>query len=192
MRVALPLVAIALAYTPVAYAQTRQLDAHVHGVGELKMAIEGTAVSMEFEAPGVDIVGFEYKASTSEDKQAVETALAILENPLALFVPPQAAGCSIADAHAELHIENHDDHHDDEEDHDATEDHDEEEVSHTAFEANYTLTCADPAQLSSLELTYFDTFPNSKELHLQFVTDTGALALEATRDAPFFDLRGAK
>ena len=73
--------------------ETRQLDAHEHGVGTLNVAIDGPVVAMAFEAPGADIVGFEYAAQSDADLAAVEAALALLGEPSSLFALPEAAGC---------------------------------------------------------------------------------------------------
>ena len=59
----LPLIALAVAATtPVFAEETRQLDAHEHGVGQLDIAFDGNQISMELHAPGADIVSFEYAA----------------------------------------------------------------------------------------------------------------------------------
>ena len=115
--------------------ETRQLDAHEHGVGTLNIAIEGTAVAMAFEAPGADIVGFEYAAKSDADLATIEAAVATLAAPLDLFVMPDAAQCSVVEATAELESEDeHDDH--DEEHHD---DHDEHAHDEHADEGNTPL-----------------------------------------------------
>ncbi len=106
----------------------RQLDTHEHGVGALNIAIEGTTVAMEFRAPGADIVGFEHAATSAQDRAAIDAAVAILAKPMALFVLPAEAACSVVQASAELESdafseadEAHDAH-----DHDAHADHDDE------------------------------------------------------------------
>ncbi|AHD11631.1 zinc uptake protein ZrgA [Phaeobacter gallaeciensis] len=110
MKRTLSLLAIVTALPALAEG-TRELDAHEHGVGTLNIAIENTTVSMEFEAPGADIVGFEYAAKSEADISAVNTALATLSSPLQLFVVPDSALCSIVDAHAALESgEEHEDH----------------------------------------------------------------------------------
>lgn len=134
----LPFFALAaLATSPALAEETRQLDAHEHGIGQLDIAFEGGKVAMELHAPGADIVGFEYGAESDADLAAIETAITSLSSPLALFAISSAAGCTVVEAHAELesedshddHDEDHDDDHEDEhaheEDHD--DDHDEEE-----------------------------------------------------------------
>src|SRR3990172_13326550 len=76
--------AAALAATPArAEEAKRELGAHEHGHGTLNIAIENARVSMELEAPGMDIVGFEYAASTDDQKAAVAKAKAELAKPLA-------------------------------------------------------------------------------------------------------------
>ena len=72
----------------------RQLGAHVHGHGRLNIAIEDKTVSIELEAPGADIVGFEHEAATRAQSAAIEKAKATLASGLSLFTPAAAAGCT--------------------------------------------------------------------------------------------------
>ncbi len=194
--------------------ETRSLDAHEHGVGALNIAVDGSKVAMEFTAPGADIVGFEYKATSAEDRAAIDAAVATLAKPLDLFVLPAAAECSVTQASAMLESEDdhdheehgHDDHveaneghdnHDHEEHAEAHEDHDEhdheehasDEASHTEFHAEYMLTCANPDAINEMTFAYFDTFENARELEVQIVTASGAQAFEVERDDPTLDLR---
>ena len=86
---------------------------------------------MEFEAPGADIVGFEYAATSEADREAIDTAVSDLARPLTLFVLPSAAGCNVVEANvALLGDEDHEEHDHDEhahDDHDDHEDHAEDE-----------------------------------------------------------------
>ena len=172
------------------------MDAHEHGVGELNIAFDGGTVAMEFHAPGADIVGFEYKAESEEDRAAIEAAVATLARPLDLFVLPGSAECTIVQASAELEGEEHHDHeeHGEGEDHsdhdDHAEDHHDDEARHTEFHAEYELTCARPEAISDITFVYFDAFANARELEVQIVTASGAQAFEVKRDAPKLDLRG--
>lgn len=118
--------------------QTRSLDAHEHGSGTLDIAVSGSEVAMAFAAPGADIVGFEYQASTAEDRAAVDAAVSDLAHPLKLFKFPEQAGCSVTQANVTLlggdEAHDHDDH-DHEEDHaeeggHAHDDHNEEHAEH--------------------------------------------------------------
>lgn len=198
MKQALSLIAL-VAAVPAFAEDSRQLDAHEHGVGALNIAIDGTTVVMEFHAPGADIVGFEYAAESDADLAAIDAATATLGAPLDLFVMPDEAGCAVTVAQAELEggvdhdehdAEHHDDHAEDEHDDHGDEDHAEhaDEAGHTEFHAEYALTCDDPDALSAITFAYFDRFPNAKEVEVQVITASGAQAFEVERDAPLLDL----
>ena len=185
-----------IAAFPAIAENARELDAHEHGVGTLNIAIDGTTVAMAFEAPGADIVGFEYAAESGADLATIDAAIATLGAPLDLFVMSDAANCSLVDAQAALEGEDgHDDH--DEEDHnelaeegsdDRGDDDHADEAGHTEFHAEYTLTCDKPDALTEIKFTYFDAFPNAKEVEVQIITTSDAQAFEVRRDAPVLDL----
>ena len=195
----LPLIALAVAATtPVFAEETRQLDAHEHGVGQLDIAFDGKQILMELHAPGADIVSFEYAAESAEDRTKVDAAIVMLARPLDLFVLTEAAGCTIVQASAELESEegqaDHEDEHDDHEDDDHEDaDHQEKnvgEAGHTEFHAEYLLACADPGAVTEITFTYFDVFPNALEVEVQLISNKGATSFEVERDAPTLDLRG--
>jgi hypothetical protein len=184
---ALPfLIATAITTTPVIAEETRQLDAHEHGVGQLDIAIDGQQIAMELHAPGADIVGFEYAAESAKDLAAVDTAVAKLSAPLALFVLPEAAGCSIVEASAGLESEEEHEEHGDEH---ADDEHADEE-GHTEFHAEYLLNCAEPSVITGIDFAYFGSFPNALEVEVQIIADTGATSFEVERDAPTLYLTG--
>ena len=141
MRSRLLFLATLLAAQSASAEETRQLGAHEHGVGALDIAFESGQIAMAFKAPGADIVGFEHPAESDADKAAIEAALAVLADPLALFTLPDAAGCTVTEASAELESaeDGHDEHgeheehgeHDDHDEHgEEHDDHDEEHADH--------------------------------------------------------------
>lgn len=209
MKHTVSLIALITAFP--AFAQdNRQLDAHEHGVGTLNIAMEGTTVLMEFTAPGADIVGFEYEATSDADLALIDAAIATLSSPLDLFVLPDVAGCSVVETHAELESEDDhgehedhghdDDHHDEHEDeehddhghdddhHGEHEDEHADEAGHTELHAEYTLACSAPAEFTQIDFAYFETFPNAQEVEVQIITTSGAHAFEVERDAPVLEL----
>jgi hypothetical protein len=191
--------AIALAATASALAHAeehRELGPHVHGHGNLNIAVEDKRVSMEFEVPGMDIVGFEHDATTDDQKAAMEKAKAQLAQPLAVFKLPAAAGCTVADAKVAIETEHH---HDDDpdEDHDhghdkaAAEDHDHDEhESHKEFHVTYALDCAKPASITSIDFDYFKLFAGAHDLTVNIVTAKAQNTYNVTRDAPSLNLAG--
>lgn len=196
-------VSLLLSASVVAAEETRQLDAHEHGVGQLDIAFDGGRIAMALHAPGADVVGFEYSARSSGDREKVAAAVATLARPLDLFSLPAAAGCSVVEASASLESEeghggdDHDAHNEEGHDHaehaahDKEHDHENhaEDSGHTEFHAEYLLDCADPAQVSLITFGYFEAFPNARELEVQVISDKGATAFEVKRDAPTLDLR---
>ena len=87
--------AILIAGPAVAADAHRELGAHQHGHATLNIAFEGNTISMELEAPGMDIVGFEHAASSEAERAAEAKAKALLTDPTQLFRLPAAAGCSL-------------------------------------------------------------------------------------------------
>jgi hypothetical protein len=172
--------------------ESRQVDKHEHGVGELNIAIDGSLAEFEFMLPGADIVGFEYEAKSDEDLAKIENALLVLENYENLFALTKNSKCVLADLDYHLSGEEHDEHADEEHDEHADEEHEEhaDEESHTEFYAKYSFKCDNIKQLDKVEFSYFKTFPNSSELEVQFVSDIGSNAFEVEADKPSIILKG--
>lgn len=175
---------IALLLPGTAFAQeTRDLGAHEHGHSTLNIAFEGDRIAMELEAPGADITGFEYAAKTAEDRAKLDAAIADLSKPLSLFALPDAAGCTVVSSTAGLHGA-------DEEDHAGHDQGADDHATHAEFHAEYMLACENPAAITRIEFTFFQTFPNAQEVDVQMISDKGAQGFEVTRDAPVLDLSG--
>jgi hypothetical protein len=159
----------------------RQLGPHQHGHGSLEIAVEGNRVTLELEAPGADIAGFEHDASTPEQKAVLEKAKATLADPLALFKLPAAAGCKVTEAKVEIEREH---------DHDAKDHAKADSAAHSDFDAEYTLECASPEALTSIDFQYFKAFPNARELGVMLTTPKGQTKLDVSRERPLVDLGG--
>ncbi|MEM6661664.1 MAG: DUF2796 domain-containing protein [Pseudomonadota bacterium] len=175
--------------------------AHEHGVGILKIAIEGEEIEMMLEVPGADIVGFEHAAETSDDKAAVLAAAGLLRDGSTLFKFPEAAECKLEEADVEssllASLEGDHDHHDhdpkkaDAHDHGHKEEHDDHSdeggEGHAEFHVHYHFHCHNTAALKVLETTYFDTFPNARELDVQAIGPNGQTAVELTKSAALLE-----
>jgi len=170
-------------------AQTeRQLDAHVHGHGQLQVVLEDPVVAVGLNLPGMDVVGFEHAPQTDAQQQAVADALAQLEQADSLFALSEAAGCSLAQVETALipmgmddHDHDHEDDHADDHDHDHGDDHD-HQASHTEFQAEYRYACEDLAALEEITLILFEQFPALQSVEAQAVGPTGQTARTLTPD----------
>jgi len=189
------------------HAQQRQTGAHEHGRGTLNIALEGSRLSMELEAPGADIVGFEHKAKTQKQKAAVEKAETQLEAADALFQLPAAAGCVLEASRVTLEGKGHDQGHG--HDHGAK-DHgdkahgakggdkghakgehaDHADDAHSSFRAEYAFECKAPANIAGIGFGYFKVFAGAQKLDVTVVTPKQQSRFEVTRAKPRIDLGG--
>lgn len=192
---------VCLSFTSVAVAEEKhkQLDAHEHGHGSFNIAIEGKKVSMELEAPGADIVGFEHKASTEKQKNAVSSAKKTLEKLANIVGFPAAAGCKVTKVSVELHIEGDEGHeqgkkkakHDQAHKHGKKEAKEEvEEETHSEFHAEYQLTCKSPEKLAELTFPYFKSFKGAEELEVSVAGPKTQKKFEVERDTDKINLGG--
>jgi Protein of unknown function (DUF2796) len=168
----------------------RQLGAHVHGHGRLNIAIEDKTVSIELEAPGADIVGFEHEAATGAQRAEIEKAKATLAAGLSLFTPAAAAGCTQNASKVSIEAEHEHEHEHHAEG--ARSDAEEEAADHhhSEFHAEYAFECASPGRLTSMTFDYFKAFPNAEALDISLISPKGQSGYEVKRDKPRLDLTG--
>ena len=123
-----PLLIPMLLLSPLVLAQQ---ESHVHGIASLNLVIDHDKLLIEFESPADNIVGFEHKAETAEEKAKIKAALATLKSPQKLITLPASAGCLLDENEVELHAGKGDDEHGhDEHDHDEHKEHDHDEHDH--------------------------------------------------------------
>lgn len=150
--------------------EKRQLEPHEHGKSQLALAIEGNTVSMDFDAPGDDIVGFETEAKSEAQKSALAAAKRTLSMPGKVFVLTPAAGCKQTSARVEVN---------------------KSAEGHTEFESKYTFTCTAPEKIADLDVRLFKSFANAKTLVITVVSAKGQAQFQATAKSPRIDLKGA-
>ncbi|QIE46780.1 DUF2796 domain-containing protein [Pseudohalocynthiibacter aestuariivivens] len=164
--------------------ETREMDAHVHGVSAVEIAIEHGKVEINLLSPGMDIVGFEYAASSAEDKNTVEAAIRTMLMPENIVSLPEAAGCRLTEVLVHLHSGDHahEDGHEDEHGDEHDDEHD--DAKHSEFHATYAYACDDEDALATVSFPFFENFANAREVEVQYVTETGAGTAELTPKAP--------
>ena len=169
---------------------------HVHGQGQVGMAIDQNLISMTLESPGADIVGFEHEARTAEEKTTVTEALKHLSDPMFVIQLPANASCKVVQASSEVTSENGDEGHADHEEHEEHADHDDHEKheeheneAHGSFIAEYQLECATIAAIDSIKFVYFDHFRNAQSLIVVLIDKNGQHRHEISRDNPILYLK---
>ena len=96
-------------------------------------------ISFEFEMPGFDVVGFEYKAKKKEDIKKIKNALNILSDYQNMVSMSAEAQC---DQEKKSKVLN--------------------EGSHSEFLSEYVFNCKNIDLLKSIKIIYFDSFKLSK------------------------------
>lgn len=170
-----------------AKAEHRQLGPHVHGHGTLNIAVEGGKVSMELDAPGADIAGFEHKPNSPQEEAQAKAAMANLKDGQKQFVLTPAAQCKLIESKAEIEEEGH--HEESKDEHDADHEH-EEPGGHNDYNASYIFECTSPDKLNSITFDYFKTFAGAKALTINVVGPNSQGTYEVTREQPVLDLSG--
>ena len=162
-------------------AEDGSLDAHVHGLSELTIGLQGTEIEIEFESPAMNIVGFEYRAQSAKDKKAVQNAAKRLKQHDKVFtflnstcrlvessvnvsaVLSESAG---ADAHEESEMDTHSD-----------------------ITANYHFSCENSSKLSEVQVHLFKIFPGIEEIQTMWLKGgkQGAVTLTPKRSTIKFN-----
>ena len=162
----------------------REMDAHVHGVTVAEIAVEHGVIEISLLSPGMDIVGFEYEATSAEDKDAVETAIRHFLVPEDIVILPEAAGCRLTEVRAHLNSNDHDHDHDHGEEHaDHIHEKPADGAGHSEFRISYAYACDDEEALTSIGFPFFERFENAQEIDARYVTETRAGSAELSRDA---------
>ena len=171
--------------------ETRQVDKHEHGVGELNIAVEGSTIEFEFMIPGADIVGFEYVAKSDDDIAKINQALKTFDDYTNIFTLPSNSLCELNGQKVALKEDDELDDHDEHDDHDEPDDHDEHaEENHNEFYAKYSFECGNINAIKEVNFPYFATFTNSGELEVQFISNMGSTSFEVEGDEPLINTDG--
>jgi cobalamin biosynthesis protein CobT len=112
-----------------AYAEksAESLDAHVHGLSELTIAMDAKTIELQLISPAMNLVGFEHKASSKQDIAAVKQAELILGQHNSLFLIAGGDCEHLSTSIDSDDLLESDNHHDDHNDHDKHNDHDDHE-----------------------------------------------------------------
>lgn len=116
---------------------------HQHGQAQLNIAIEKNEIEVEFLSPAMNLLGFEYKPSSTEDKRQFVKTLTTLRKGEELFL---LKSCQLkeSDIHSTLietaHVDDHSGHKRDVSEHDHDSAH---KDNHSDFSVHYHFHCPD-------------------------------------------------
>lgn len=96
MRRALLSLALLYAGTALAHDELRQHGAHVHGLSDLEIAIDGAALALRLEGAADNFLGFERSPRDAAEAGQVEATAARLRAAEGLFALPTEAECTLS------------------------------------------------------------------------------------------------
>jgi hypothetical protein len=162
----------------------REHGAHVHGIAQLNVAVDGSALLIELDSPAANILGFEHAPRTDAQRAAVDDARVRLADGAALFRPSVDAGCVLAEHEIDLTLgaEDAEHEHEAEQAHEHAAEHahahEGDAEVHSDIHAEYRFECEAPSALQALDLRLFEVFPATEQLRVQVITPAGQRAAE--------------
>ena len=118
---------------------------HVHGVGQLQVALEQSRVDVVLTLAAIDLVGFERAPENAAQRTAISEAVARLQRAGEVLQFSADAQCELVSVNIASELLEAEQHHD----------HRHEPSGHASFVASYRFACAVPARLQQAELTLF-------------------------------------
>lgn len=159
--------------------------AHIHGIAQLQIVLEGTQLDIALISPAANLVGFEHRPETDEQEAMVALTHQRLSEGESLF-QTEPANCQLAaqDVDSRSMREPHHDHGDD----GYRDDHDQHNSSHREISAHYRFTCAEPNALRAISTTLLAQFPGIHSLQVQWIVEDrqGASTLDNDRHRVIF------
>ena len=142
-----------------------QHAAHEHGVAELRVALAGNTLQIEFESPLDNLVGFEHAPRSDAERMVLTKAVETLRSAESIVTLPAAAACVVT--HTELEQP-------------FAEASAAAESGHAEISVTHTFQCATPGALSALEVRLFERFPRIRSLRAERASPAGQAASKLT------------
>jgi Protein of unknown function (DUF2796) len=164
-----------------AAAEKRRHDAHVHGVAEINIAVEGAKATVEFRAPAESVMGFEHEAKSESDKKKRDAALEQLRakgSQMVVFDPK--LGCKSSDMKTAI-VEAKGDSAKAQAGKDAHEDQ-KKSGEHREVHGTFSVACDKPLAGSRVKFGVSKVFRDIQEIKVQVVGDSGQSGATIKRD----------
>jgi Protein of unknown function (DUF2796) len=162
-------------------AEKRHSEAHVHGVAEINIAVEGSKADVEFRAPAENVVGFEHEAKSDSDKKKRDAALEQLRtkmNQMVVFdsklrcksseiktaIVEEKEGQTKAQAGKDVHKEQ------------------KKSGEHSEVRGTFSVACDKPLAGSRVRFGVSKVFREIQEIKVQVVSDSGQSGATIKKD----------
>jgi len=153
----------------------RQHGAHVHGTSIVDIALDGKALTIHLDAPGVNLLGFEHVPRDAVERANVATVLADLNAPSAWLRPAAAAECRLVHVNVESKGSGY-----------VTSAKSNstgyrEPVSaeaHADFDADYTFECTQPERLDNIDIQLVARYAATKIVIVNIASGAGQTTVD--------------
>jgi len=151
--------------------------AHVHGVGQINIVIDGTQATVEFLAPAEGLYGFEHPARTKAEQEKRDAALARLRDKMSTMVLFAAdRGCQFTPKNIAVVADM------DEAQEKGSGASQKKSGEHSEVQAEFTVSCAKPLAGSQVRFGVSKVFPAIKTVQVQVLSDAKQSGLEVKND----------
>jgi hypothetical protein len=166
-------------------AEHRQAGKHVHGEGELNIAVEGMTALIEFRAPGDSLYGFEHEAKTDAEKKKQQAALALLKGKIhEMVILDKSLGCKFTPKRVAVVEEGADDRAKPQEQKGRAGKPAEQKKSseHREVVAEFSLKCQKPLSGANVRFGFTKAFPGLDELKVQALSGANQAGATIRKD----------
>jgi Protein of unknown function (DUF2796) len=164
-----------------AAAEKRRHDAHVHGIAEINIAVEGAKATVEFRAPTESVMGFEHEAKSESDKKKRDAAVEQLRakgGQMVVFDPK--LGCKSSDMKTAI-VETNGESTKAQSGKDAHKDQ-KKSGEHREVHGTFTVACDKPLAGSRVKFGVSKVFRDIQEIKVQVLGDSGQSGATIKRD----------
>ena len=125
---------------------------HVHGAATLEVALDAARLSLTFESPLDNLIGFERAPRSDREKEAAQRLRQQFEKAELLFVPTPEARCTREAVKIDAPV---------------LDGAKSDKAGHAAISVDVVFRCERPQALSSLETTIFEPYPRLTRIDVQ-------------------------
>jgi len=149
-------------------AAAHEPGAHVHGVAELRIVVDGPQLQIGLESPLDNLLGFEHAPRTDVERTAVRQMARTLRDAGSVFAPSAAAQCrasgvqlassaALGEAIAATPADGD---------------------GHADLDADFSWTCDHPQALTGVDVDLMRHFPGLRRLKVQVAAPSGQRAVD--------------
>jgi len=160
-------------------AEKRHAEAHVHGVAEIDIVVEGKRVIVEFRTPTEGLMGFEHEARTDAERKKRDAAMKIINDRFnELVVLDKKNGCTWRTIKARIvRGENHDT-----QDKQRGADNRKQIGEHSEVQATHTFECERSPVGTKVVFGISKIFPNIHEIKVQVLSEAKQSGVTIKKD----------